>query len=135
MRLDAVKAVVTGAGGGLGRTFSRELLKAGAKVMATDIDAKGLEETQRMLGGVHTHLGDVTQEEDVETLFAKARELMGGCNLLVNNAGVLRDKSLVRSDKATGKGVKNMSKKDWDIVLNVNLTGLGFRGEGLALRV
>jgi hypothetical protein len=36
---------------------------------------------------------------------------IGRCNLLVNNAGVLRDKSLVRSDKATGKGVKNMTKK------------------------
>jgi NAD(P)-dependent dehydrogenase (short-subunit alcohol dehydrogenase family) len=49
------------------------------QVMATDVDAKGLEETKRMLGGVHTHVGDVTKEEDVEQLFAKARELMGGC--------------------------------------------------------
>jgi NAD(P)-dependent dehydrogenase (short-subunit alcohol dehydrogenase family) len=45
------------------------------------------------------------------------------CNVLVNNAGVLRDKSLVKADKETGKGVKNMTKQDWDIVMNVNLTG------------
>jgi len=50
--------------------------------MATDVDVKGLEETSRMLSGVHTHVGDVTKEEDVEALFAKARELMGGCRPL-----------------------------------------------------
>jgi 3-oxoacyl-[acyl-carrier protein] reductase len=68
---------------------------------------------------------------------------MGGCNVLINNAGILRDRALVKKDKTTGKltcfprrsadvcadritagqGLRGMSKDEWDAVIAVNLTG------------
>jgi len=48
---------------------------------------------------------------------------MGGCNVLVNSAGLLRDAMLVKKDKASGKGVKVATLADWNSVINVNLTG------------
>ena len=48
---------------------------------------------------------------------------MGGCNVLINNAGILRDRALVKKDKTSGLGVHGMSKEEWDSVIAVNLTG------------
>ena len=56
-------------------------------------------------------------------LFKSARQEMGGCNVLINNAGILRDRALVKKDKTTGHGVHGMSKEEWDSVIAVNLTG------------
>mmetsp|Transcript_572 Transcript_572/g.1388 ORF Transcript_572/g.1388 Transcript_572/m.1388 type:complete len:258 (-) Transcript_572:295-1068(-) len=129
MKLDTAKAVVTGAGGGLGRWFCKRLCESGATVVATDRDEAGLAKTVEEVaksspqGRMHVHAADVTSEEQVGTLFVKAREMMGGCNVLVNNAGLLRDSMLIKKDKASGQGAKNASLGDWNSVINVNLTG------------
>eukprot|EP00283_Hemiselmis_rufescens_P007271 CAMPEP_0173432450 /NCGR_PEP_ID=MMETSP1357-20121228/10243_1 /TAXON_ID=77926 /ORGANISM="Hemiselmis rufescens, Strain PCC563" /LENGTH=257 /DNA_ID=CAMNT_0014397043 /DNA_START=84 /DNA_END=857 /DNA_ORIENTATION=+ len=129
MRLDATKAVVTGAGGGLGRWFCKRLCESGATVVATDRDEGGLAKTMAEVskasppGKMHVHTADVTSEDQVGELFEKAREAMGGCNVLVNNAGLLRDSMLIKKDKASGKGAKNATLKDWHSVIDVNLTG------------
>mmetsp|Transcript_22389 Transcript_22389/g.55167 ORF Transcript_22389/g.55167 Transcript_22389/m.55167 type:complete len:258 (-) Transcript_22389:591-1364(-) len=128
MKLEAVRAVVTGAGGGLGRAFCQHLCESGAKVFGTDLDAKGLAQTQLELsaphkaGMLHLHQANVTSESEVKALFEKARESMGGCNVLVNNAGILRDSMLIKKDKETGLGRVNMPLSDWNAVLAVNLT-------------
>lgn len=67
--------------------------------------------------------GDISKETDVAALFKSARQEMGGCNVLINNAGILRDRALVKKDKTTGHGVHGMSKEEWDSVIAVNLTG------------
>jgi len=123
MKLESVRAVVTGAAGGLGRVFCRHLLASGAKVLATDFDGKQLADMQAASSALHVHTGDISKESDVVELFKKARAEMGGCNVLINNAGILRDRALVKKDKSTGLGVRGMSKDEWDSVLAVNLTG------------
>jgi 3-oxoacyl-[acyl-carrier protein] reductase len=71
--------------------------------MATDFDATQLAEMQAASAALHVHAGDISKEDDVAALFARARDAMGGCNVLINNAGILRDRALVKKDKTTGE--------------------------------
>lgn len=123
MQLSDMKVVVTGAASGMGRTFALELAKAGATVVAADLDEGRLSEVVAMGGGrVHAVRANVSQEADVVALMDQAQEKMGGLNGLVNNAGIFRDGLLVKVDKETGN-VKKMPLSDWDAVIAVDLTG------------
>ena len=122
MQLKDVKAIVTGAGRGMGAHFARRLAEAGAQVAAGDIDEAALAE---LPAGIHKRKLDVRREEDCVAFTAWAREAMGGLNTLVNNAGIIRDGLLVRRDKTTGE-IKKMTAEDWRAVLDVNLTGATF---------
>ncbi|HWN68185.1 MAG TPA: SDR family oxidoreductase, partial [Haliangium sp.] len=68
---------------------------------------------------------DVSDEAQITSFVDWAHEAMGGLNGLVNNAGILRDRLLVKKDRATGQ-ISKMSREDWQIVLDVNLTGATF---------
>ncbi len=119
MKLNELKVIVTGAGGGMGAHFARRLAEAGAKVAAGDVNEAGLRE---LPPGIFTRRLDVSDEKDCEAFVQWAHQSMGGLNGLVNNAGILRDGLLVKKDRATGQ-VKKLSKADWDAVIAVNLTG------------
>ncbi len=122
MQLKDVKAIVTGAGRGMGSHFARRLLEAGAQVAAGDIDEAALSE---LPAGIHKRKLDVRRESDCVEFTAWARDAMGGLNSLVNNAGIIRDGLLVRRDKTTGE-IKKMTSEDWRAVLDVNLSGATF---------
>lgn len=79
--------------------------------MATDFDATQLAEMQAGSAALHVHAGDISKEGDVAALFARAREELGGCNVLINNAGILRDRALVKKDKTTGKFASTFASK------------------------
>lgn len=85
-------AVVTGGGRGIGRAIARRLAAAGANVAVAARSVDELGETQRLIeqsgGRVLAIAADVSREEDVDRLFAEAREVFGPVRLLVNNAGV-----------------------------------------------
>ena len=121
MDLTDVRAVVTGGASGMGRTFVTQLAAAGARVHTCDVDADGLasiaEET-----GCSTSVCDVSDEASVERLFDEAEAVLGSVNVLINNAGILRDGLLLKKDRETGE-VRTLSKDKWDKVLAVNLTG------------
>mmetsp|Transcript_43665 Transcript_43665/g.102685 ORF Transcript_43665/g.102685 Transcript_43665/m.102685 type:complete len:257 (-) Transcript_43665:26-796(-) len=121
--IGTVRAVVTGAASGLGRSFTHLLAREGAHVFAVDLNRQGLEETVSGLPNVSFGVGDVSDEASVESLFQQAKQAMGGCNVLINNAGIFRDALLVKKDKQTGGSIKNMSLQNWDAVLKVCLTG------------
>src|SRR6185436_10380906 len=95
MRLEAVRALVTGAASGLGYRFALELARAGAGVEAVDIDGDGLRalaaEAASLPGRVETRVGDVSDEAAVKGFVREASERLGGINVLVNNAAVLMD--------------------------------------------
>jgi 3-oxoacyl-[acyl-carrier protein] reductase len=119
MKLENLKIIVTGAGGGMGAYFAKKLAEAGAKVAAGDVNEAGLES----LGpNVFKRKLDVSNEQDVVDFVAWAHHQMGGVNSLINNAGILRDGLLVKKDKTTGE-VKKLSVADWNAVIGVNLTG------------
>ena len=122
MQLKDVKAIVTGAGRGMGAHFARRLPEAGAQVAAGDVDEVALAE---LPAGIHKRKLDVRRESDCVEFTAWARETMGGLDTLVNNAGIIRDGLLVRRDKTTGE-IKKMTSEDWRAVLDVNLSGATF---------
>jgi len=90
--LEGRSAVVTGAGGGIGRAASVALARAGARVLLVDREEKALEESQLAVtevGGVaDSVVADVTQARDVEAYVAAATSRLGGIDVFFNNAGI-----------------------------------------------
>ncbi len=85
-------AVVTGAGGGIGREIALELARRGCDIAAVDINAEGLAETAVLVGDLgcraSTHVADVSDAERMLALPAEVVAEHGRCHILVNNAGV-----------------------------------------------
>jgi NAD(P)-dependent dehydrogenase (short-subunit alcohol dehydrogenase family) len=124
-KLDGKVAIVTGAGGGLGRCHALGLAAEGAKVVVNDLggsrDGSGaghsmadgvVAEIKAKGGEAVAHYGSVTNEADAASMVAKAVEAFGRLDILVNNAGILRDRTF-----------KKMTHAEWDIVIEVHLRG------------
>ncbi len=126
MKLEDMKMIVTGAGGGMGYYFCEKLVQAGAQVAAGDVNEVGLaqlvEATAGAPGKVHTRKLDVSSEQDTEAFVDWAADAMGGLTGVISNAGILRDGLLVKRDRKTGE-LKKMSRAAWQAVIDVNLTG------------
>jgi NAD(P)-dependent dehydrogenase (short-subunit alcohol dehydrogenase family) len=117
-------AIVTGAGGGLGRAYALELARRGAKLVVNDLGgardgsgssdaaAKVVEEIAAAGGEAMANGASVTDAEQVEAMVAAAKERWGGVHVLINNAGILRDKSFAR-----------MSEAEFRAVVDVHLIG------------
>lgn len=124
MRLEDTRAIITGGAHGLGRCFTLELARAGARVAAGDVDLAGLErlraDAASLPGRVWTEKLDVSQENSVVPFIKAAVEQLGGLNLLVNNAGILRDGLLAKDE---GGWTRKLPTAQWKQVLDVNLTG------------
>ncbi|KAN0093211.1 NAD(P)-binding protein [Tylopilus felleus] len=105
--------VVTGAGGGLGKAYSLLFAARGANVVVNDFNGeaahKVVDEIKRAGGHAVVNTSSVT---DGEAVIQSAIQAFGGITILVNNAGILRD-----------KGFKNMSDTDFDQVISVHLKG------------
>lgn len=110
------RVVVTGASRGLGRAFACALAAEGAQVVVNATGAEGLEETVRRIvdggGRCESVLGSVADEEIAAELVERCTSSFGGIDALVNNAGVNRDRTLMR-----------MSGEEFDDVISVNLRG------------
>lgn len=109
-------AVVTGAARGIGREIARALLERGTNVAIIDVlleDAARAAEELSLPGASARPYGcDVSSIDDVADTGGRIANELGGVSFLVNNAGIVRDKLLLR-----------MTPEDWDAVLKVNLTG------------
>ena len=124
IRFDGRVAIVTGAGGGLGRAYALELARRGARVVVNDLGgsrdgtghsdaaAKVVEEIEALGGEALANGGSVTDYAQMEAMVAAAKEKWGGVHILINNAGVLRDKSFA-----------NMEPEDFRFVVDVHLNG------------
>lgn len=126
MKLEEMKIAVTGGASGMGRHFSLSLARAGARVAACDLDQEKLatleKEAGDLPGEIRTYAANVADEQQVQGFFEKAWADFDGLNGLVNNAGIFRDGLLVKQDRATGE-LKTMSLKNWQQVIDVDLTG------------
>ena len=124
MELEHVRAVITGAAGGLGREFCLRLIQAGASVSAGDINTSGLRtlrsEAAGLPGRLTVHSLDVSEEESVCAFVKAASDALGDVNTLINCAGILRDGVLVSRD---GGASRKMNSSVWKRVLDTNLTG------------
>ena len=113
---DAFVGLVTGAGSGIGRATALRFLRAGAKVLAVDLNPEGLAETLRLAeapGRIEGHVADVTAEvAPAESVVAVLRHF-GRLDWLVNNAGI-----------GAAKAVHLTSDAEWDRYVDVNLRSL-----------
>jgi len=124
-RYDGRVALVTGAGGEIGRTHALLLAARGAKVVVNDlggnVDGSGgdlspaqqvVEEIKGMGGQAVANGDDISSWEGAQRLINTAVETFGDINIVVNNAGILRDRMLT-----------NMTEEEWDAVIKVHLKG------------
>ncbi len=118
-------AIVTGAGRGIGREHALSLARQGAKVVVNDlggnVDGSGgdlspaqqvVEEIKAMGGEAVANGDDVSSWEGAQRLINSAVETFGDLHVVVNNAGILRDRMLT-----------NMTEEEWDAVIKVHLKG------------
>jgi len=123
--LDGRVAIITGAGRGLGREHALLFAREGAKVVVNDLGgdqggggadltpAQQTVEDIKSMGGEAVVNGDsVSDWEGAERLVAQAVDTFGDLHILVNNAGILRDRVVV-----------NMTEEEWDVVVDVHLKG------------
>jgi NAD(P)-dependent dehydrogenase (short-subunit alcohol dehydrogenase family) len=111
-RLDGKLAVITGGGSGIGEATAHVFAQAGATVVVAGRRLEPLEKVAKAVGG-HAIACDVSDQDDVRAMFAKAREITGRVDVLLNNAG--------------GPGpiapVAEVDMGDWVTCMNINLVG------------
>ena len=116
MSLSGKVAIVTGSGRGLGLAYARELARQGAAVVINDVDADVAAEAVRTIeadgGRAVSVVAPVGSTEVARQLVQTAVSEFGRLDILVTNAGILRDKSLLK-----------MTDEDFDLVINVHLKG------------
>ncbi len=114
--LDRKVAVITGAGTGLGRAYARLLAREGASIVVNDYAAEPADAVVREIcaagGKAVAAVADVGDISSGGTILKAALEAFGQVDILINNAGILRDKSLLK-----------MQEEDWDAVVRVHLKG------------
>lgn len=109
-------ALVTGAGSGIGRAVAVSFARAGADVAVLDLNEATAEETAAAVEALGRRAAalraDVSRADAVEAAVSRAELSLGAIDVLVNNAGLTRDKT-----------IQNLSEADWDLVLDVHLKG------------
>jgi 3-oxoacyl-[acyl-carrier protein] reductase len=112
-RFSGKVAFITGGARGIGRATAQAFSAEGARVIVADVDADAAEATARALGGGAIGLGlDVADPGSVKTVVATALSRAERIDVLVNNAGITRDATLLKT-----------SDEAWDSVIAVNLSG------------
>jgi NAD(P)-dependent dehydrogenase (short-subunit alcohol dehydrogenase family) len=112
-------AIVTGAGQGIGEASALALARAGADVVAADLDVRAAEKTAAAISGlgrralaVATDVGDV---QAIDAMVRRVAETFGRIDVLVNNAGVTRRASIM-----------DLTEEDWERIMRVNAKGVFF---------
>ena len=115
-RLQGKAAIVTGAGRGIGRAIALAFAREGANVVVNDVDADAADSVAKEIVDLGTSAvtnnAPIGSVEAGESVVSSALDTFGQLDVLVNNAGILRDKML-----------HNMSEEDFDLVIQVHLKG------------
>ncbi len=106
------RVVVTGGASGIGLATAKRFLDDGARVVAVDRDAAGLDRARRDLPGLGGVLADVSDAAQVEAAFTEVDRLMGGVDVLVANAGI-----------SVRRRFLDIEPEQWSRVIGANLTG------------
>lgn len=115
--LEGKRAIVTGAGAGIGRAVAVRFVQEGAKVAVVDVDAAAAREVADELGELAVAIvADVCEEEQVERAVEESCRSLGGLDVVIGNAGVLL---ATRDDRAD-----RLDLAAWQRTLDVNLTGM-----------
>ncbi|MHC4042314.1 SDR family NAD(P)-dependent oxidoreductase [Bradyrhizobium sp. 23AC] len=118
MKLSGKVAAITGAARGIGKACAKRFLDDGVKVVISDVDAEGLAKTAAELGhpeALRTVVGNVAKRADVDQLVATAVKEFGRLDIMVNNAGVARNRDILE-----------ISEEEFDEIIGINLKGAFF---------
>lgn len=107
-------AIITGAGGGIGKAIADKLVAEGANVVLTDISQKNLEEALETFKRDEAAIAicDVTKEESIDKAFAEANLAFGGVDMVIHSAGL-----------AISKSLEDTTVKDWNLLQDVLVKG------------
>ena len=111
--LEGQRVLITAGAGGIGLAIARRLKSHGARIMVCDVDEQALGRFSEEMPDAGHIRADVSDEDDVEHLFAAARDRFGGLDALINNAGIAGP---------TG-GIEDIDPADWRRCIDVCLTG------------
>ena len=118
------KAIVTGAGAGIGAAIARALAREGAAVCLTDLDAAQAQAVAGAIGGASIALAlDVTKADQTRAVFDQAAARLGGLDIVCANAGV-----------STMNRVEDLSEAEWDFNFSINAKGV-FLSDQAAVRL
>ncbi len=128
IRFDDRVAVITGAGGGLGRAHALLLASRGAKIVVNDLGGsmdgvggdntpaqKVCDEVKALGGEAVPNYDSVSEWDSAQKIIKTAIDSFGKVDILINNAGILRDKSIMK-----------MEIQDWELIMDVHLSGTFF---------
>jgi 3-oxoacyl-[acyl-carrier protein] reductase len=116
MRLKDKVALITGGANGIGLATAKRFAKEGAKIILWDVTDKGQQVVNDLISNGAPALFQkvsVADQEAVNKAVAEAKKHFGRIDILINNAGITKDRTLLK-----------MSKQEWDDVISVNLTGV-----------
>jgi meso-butanediol dehydrogenase/(S,S)-butanediol dehydrogenase/diacetyl reductase len=123
--LGGKRILITGAAGGIGGVTAERFLEEGAQVVALDHDAEALQRLQAELEGLSGAIvADVSDPERVSWAFEEMDRLLGGVDVLINNAGVSLRRNFV-----------DITPQDWRRVMAVNLDGAFYMAQAAARRM
>ncbi|MEZ7963993.1 MAG: SDR family NAD(P)-dependent oxidoreductase [Candidatus Nanopelagicales bacterium] len=140
MKVQGKVVVVTGAGSGMGRELTLELLRRGAKVAAVDMRSETLEETKNLAKAISQKVAtfplDITDAKKVAALPAQVKKSLGEADALINNAGIIQPYVMVND--LTMDHIRHVMNVNFDgpiMVIKALLPGLLKRPEGHILNV
>jgi 3-oxoacyl-[acyl-carrier protein] reductase len=137
MQVTEKTVVITGGGRGIGRALAERFGRDGARVALLDVNAGDPETTRAALAAsgivARSYTVNVAVEEEVVAAMDRIVTDFGRLDVLVNNAGILRDALLVKAKD--GHIVGKMSLEQWQAVIDVNLTGVFLCGREAAERM
>ena len=120
MRLKDRVCLITGGAAGIGKATALRFAEEGAKVVICDLAEEAGKQVAEEIGGAFYKV-NVANRQEVQAWVDNVVAKFGRVDVLVNNAGVLRDGLFVKVKD--GELVKEMSEPDWDLVIDVNLKG------------
>jgi 3-oxoacyl-[acyl-carrier protein] reductase len=120
-------ALITGGANGIGECCAKSLVHAGARVAICDIVQEQIDRVVREIrdsGGEAVGIqGNVVKEADQARFIQETIKAFGRLNIVIPSAGIIRDGTVVTTDRDSGKVVRKMSLEHWQQVIDVNLTG------------
>lgn len=137
MNINGKVFVITGGAQGLGLAMAESFAAKGAHLALVDLNeerlAQAVNKCEALGGKARAYKANIANEQEVENLFSQVVSDFGGLDGLINNAGITRDGLLIKAKE--GNVEKRMSLQEWQMVIDVNLTGVFLCGREAATKM